>query len=188
MNQKSNLRKEIKDTLRKIPKPLYEHYSWKIATQLFEESSWKNANVIGLTISNPPEVDTYQIIRKAWEQKKQIVIPKCHPKERTMTFRTLTRFSQLESVYSGLLEPIEEETAAVVPEQIDLLIVPGLAFNKNGFRLGVGGGYYDRYLVHFTGATVSLAFTSQILDHVPVESHDRPVSNIITDEGIIKPG
>ena len=75
----------------------------------------------------------------------------------------MQRFDQLESVYFGLLEPIEAETDFVAKDNIDLLIVPGIAFTEPGYRTGVGGGYYDRYLQHYQGRTVSLAFHEQIV-------------------------
>ena len=84
---------------------------------------------MGLRFQAPPEVDTFQIIRKAWDEGKRIVMPKCLPKDRKMDFRILDRFDQLESVYFGLLEPIESKTVRVDPEEIDLLIVPGIAFD-----------------------------------------------------------
>lgn len=186
MDEKNLIRKKMKETLSQITKPLYEDYSYKIATALFEEESWKKAKVIGITISKAPEVDTYQIIRKAWELGKQVVVPKCYPVEKKMIFRTITAFSQLESVYFGLFEPIEEQTDEKLPENIDLLIVPGLAYTKEGYRLGFGGGYYDRYLTDFHGETLSLAFHFQMVSQFPLEKHDIPVSKIITNNGVMK--
>jgi len=183
MNEKKRVRKEIKERLRSIPRPLYEHYSYVIAQTLYKDPLWASAHTIGITISNSPEVDTYQIIRKAWEEGKRIVTPKCLPKEKQMEFRILDRFDQLESVYFGLLEPIESKTKKVEPKEIDLMIVPGLGFDKDGFRLGVGGGYYDRFLQHYSGSTLSLAFEEQIVDDIPKEAHDIPVAKIITNEG-----
>ena len=72
----------------------------------------------------------------------------------------------------------------VEPNDIDLLIVPGIAFDSEGFRMGFGGGYYDRFLQSFKGNTVSLAFQEQIVSNLPKEDHDIPVEKIITDEGI----
>lgn len=186
MNDKNIIRQRMKETLSKLSKPTYEDFSYKIAQRLFEEEYWKQAIVVGITISKPPEVDTYQIIRKAWELGKQVVVPKCYPKEKKLSFRMLTEFSQLESVYYGLLEPIEEQTKEVLPENIDLLIVPGLAFTSEGFRLGFGGGYYDRFLPDFLGDTLSLCFHSQVISHFPIEEHDIPVSKIITNNEVIK--
>ncbi|WNS74297.1 5-formyltetrahydrofolate cyclo-ligase [Bacillus sp. DTU_2020_1000418_1_SI_GHA_SEK_038] len=184
MEDKKKLRKEIMEKLSMINKPLYEQLSYKIANHLYQDKYWQEAETVGITISKQPEVDTYQIIRRAWEEGKRIVIPKCLPKTREMVFRTLCRFDQLESVYYGLLEPIESETNEVSPDDIDLIIVPGLAFTEKGYRLGFGGGYYDRFLTKYNGYTLSLAFQDQIMEKLPVEGHDIPVSKIITDEKI----
>lgn len=185
MNDKNLVRQQMKETLSKLSKPFYEDYSYKIAQQLFEEEDWKLAKVVGITISKQPEVDTYQIIRKAWELGKQVVAPKCYPKERKLSFRLLMEFSQLESVYYGLLEPIEEQTEEMQADKIDLLIVPGLAYTREGYRLGFGGGYYDRYLSDFRGKTISLCFQSQVVSQFPIEKHDIPVSKIITNNEVI---
>ena len=98
------------------------------------------------------------------------MIPKCLPKDRKMDFRDLERFDQLESVYSGLLEPIESKTNLVEPNEIDLLIVPGMAFEKEGFRMGVGGGYYDRFLQSFKGNTVVPCISGANCSNLPKEA------------------
>jgi 5-formyltetrahydrofolate cyclo-ligase len=175
------IRKQMKEKLEELSKPLYEDYSYRISKALFEDTGWKQANVIGITVSKQPEVDTYQIIRKAWELGKQVVVPKCIPSKKQLTFRTLTEFSQLESVFFGLLEPIEALTAETSSKDIDLLIVPGLAYTTKGYRLGFGGGYYDRFLSDYTGKTLSLAFHFQVIPQFTIEKHDLPVSKIITD-------
>ncbi|WP_066064237.1 5-formyltetrahydrofolate cyclo-ligase [Neobacillus soli] len=185
MDDKNAIRKQIKDRLSKVSIPLYEDYSYKIAGRLFEDEAWKQAQVIGITVSKRPEVDTYQIIRKAWELGKQVVVPKCYPKDRRLSFRTLSGFSQLESVYYGLFEPIESLTTEIEANLIDLIIVPGLAYTREGYRLGFGGGYYDRYITNFLGKTLSLAFNEQLIPQFSVEEHDIPVSKIITYDEII---
>ena len=186
MSEKKLIRKEMKESLALLTKPYYEHYSIKIANTLYNDEDWLNAKVIGITISKEPEVDTYQIIRKAWEAGKEVVVPKCNPKDKTLTFRKITEFSQLESVFYGLLEPIIEQTMEVYPEDIDLLFVPGLAYTSEGYRLGFGGGYYDRYLTSYYGKTLSLAFHFQVIPQFPIEKHDIPVSKIITNDEVIK--
>lgn len=185
MDDKHSLREMMKKSLSELSKPLYEDYSYKIASKLFKDEDWKQANVIGITISKRPEVDTYQIIRKAWELGKQVVVPKCYPKEKKLVFRTLKEFSQLESVFYGLLEPIEEQTPKVDSNEIDLLIVPGLAYTRGGLRVGFGGGYYDRFLTTYSGKTLSLAFSNQMVDQFQAEAHDLPVSKIITNNEVI---
>lgn len=185
MSEKNLIRKEMKESLALLTKPYYEHYSYKIANTLYKDEDWLKADVIGITISKEPEVDTYQIIRKAWEAGKKVVVPKCNPKKKTLSFRKIREFSQLESVFYGLLEPIIEQTMEVKPEDIDLLFVPGLAYTREGFRLGFGGGYYDRYLTNYEGKTLSLAFHFQVIPQFPIEKHDIPVSKIITNDEVI---
>jgi 5-formyltetrahydrofolate cyclo-ligase len=186
VDEKKKLRKLIKDELSALSVPLYEDWSYQIAQRLFTDEYWKNASTLAITISRSPEVDTYQIIRKAWEQGKRVVIPKCESKSRTMDFRELTRFTQLESVYFGLYEPIVSETSSVKSEEIDLVIVPGAAFDNRGYRLGFGGGYYDRFLANYHGNTLALAFEKQIINNVPIEKHDIPVKKIISNHEVIK--
>lgn len=186
MEEKKIMRKEMQQQLSRLTRPIYEHHSYKIAQRLFSTSVWQEADTIGITISKMPEVDTYQIIRKAWEEKKRIVIPKCYPENKTMKFRALNAFNELESVFYGLFEPIENLTEEVGNENINLIIVPGLAFHKKGYRLGFGGGYYDRYLKEYGGRKLSLAFNQQIVQTLPLETHDIPVDSIITDKEIIE--
>ncbi|MCL6571990.1 MAG: 5-formyltetrahydrofolate cyclo-ligase [Bacillus sp. (in: Bacteria)] len=186
MVDKKAIRKQIKEQLSTLSKPLYEDYSYKIACRLFEEEDWKQAQVIGITVSMQPEVDTYQIIRKAWELSKQVVVPKCDPVEKRLSFRTLSEFSQLESVFHGLFEPVVELTNEVETQMIDLLIVPGLAYTLKGYRLGFGGGYYDRYLTNYPGKSLSLAFSDQIIPLFLIEKHDIPISKIITNHEVIE--
>jgi 5-formyltetrahydrofolate cyclo-ligase len=186
MNEKTLIRKEMKERLSGLSKPYYEDYSYKIARNLYNQDEWIKADVIGITISKEPEVDTYQIIRKAWESGKEVVVPKCHPKEKSLSFHKITQFSQLESVFYGLFEPIMDQTIEVRQDDIDLLVVPGLAYTKDGYRLGFGGGYYDRYLQQYQGKTISLAFHFQVMPLIPIEGHDIPVSILITNEEVIK--
>lgn len=185
MEEKRVLRKTMKDNLAKIEQDRYEVWSEKVRNRLFSLAEWKNSEVIGITLSREREVNTYQIIEQAWTEGKKIAVPKCDPMEKKMTFRELQSFDQLEVVYSGLKEPIEEFTNPVVQSEIDLLIVPGLSYTKNGYRLGFGGGYYDRYLKNYANASISLAFDVQIIQYLPIESFDIPVQRIITNESVI---
>jgi 5-formyltetrahydrofolate cyclo-ligase len=177
---KKEFRKTILSEMKNLTRPLYEQYSYELALQLFNDNMWKQAEIVGVTVSNYPEVDTLQIIRKAWEQGKKVVVPKCYPKDKTMTFHELSEFTQLESVYYGLLEPKISQSPEIAADLIDLLIVPGLAFSKSGYRLGFGGGYYDRFLAGYNGNTVSLAFPIQLKDDIPIEVHDISVKKLIT--------
>ncbi|WP_268762075.1 5-formyltetrahydrofolate cyclo-ligase [Bacillus sinesaloumensis] len=179
------MRKEMKETLQSFDKERLHRWSQEITEQILTLPEWMDAHMIGITISGAYEVNTTYLIEKAWELGKRVAVPKCHPKTKTMTFREITAFSQLEVVYYGLQEPIEAETREVIHNEIDLLFVPGLSFVPSGYRLGHGGGYYDRYLRDFKGNTLSLAFPIQLIAQMPIEPFDIPVQKIVTNERVI---
>lgn len=180
---KSSQRKEMIRQLKAMDPEEHRQKSEAIIKFLLDDYEFQGADVVGLTISAFPEVDTHRLIEECWKAGKKTVVPKCDPQTRAMTFRLIENFSQLETVYMKLLEPIIEKTEKVESDQIDLLIVPGVVFSPDGYRIGFGGGYYDRYLTRYKGPTRSLAFALQLIDSVPVESHDLPVQRICTENG-----
>ena len=182
---KKIVRKLIKLSLEQITDEKRVEYTKQISTQLYNLNEWKQSKVIGITISIPPEIPTLHIIEQAWREGKEVVIPKCNPENKTMQFKKITSFEQLESVYSGLLEPVEN-TLEVRSEKINLLVVPGLAFTREGYRLGFGGGYYDRFLSSYNGSTVSLAFECQLVDQLPTELHDIPVHLVVSTDKVYR--
>ncbi len=184
--EKKQMRLYIKKKLSTLVKTEYEQRCHRITQLLYALPEWRQSNVVALTVSAPFEVDTWSIIRHAWMNGKKVCVPKCEPLTKEMQFYLLSDFQELEKVYAGIYEPIIDKTSAISCECIDFMIVPGLLFNKNGYRIGFGGGYYDRFLPNFTGYTVSLAFSFQLSDDIPVEVHDLPVQKIVTDEFVIK--
>ncbi|ADK06831.1 TPA: 5-formyltetrahydrofolate cyclo-ligase [Bacillus anthracis] len=181
--EKLRLRKQIIEHMNSLSKERYTTLSEQIAFSLYEQKEWAEAKIIGITLSMENEVNTYPIIEKAWEEGKRVVVPKCNKETRTMSFRQISNFDQLETVYMNLREPIPALTEEVNADEIDLQIVPGVAYTERGERIGYGGGYYDRYLVHYKGKTLSLAYSFQMVEHIPVEPFDKNVEKIITEKG-----
>jgi 5-formyltetrahydrofolate cyclo-ligase len=99
-----------------------------------------------------------------------------------MQFYEISSFDQLEIVYMQLHEPNPNKTNKVESENISYLIVPGVVFDLSGFRIGYGGGYYDRFLSNYDGPTISIAFDEQLIEIVPSENFDVPVQLLITDK------
>jgi 5-formyltetrahydrofolate cyclo-ligase len=182
---KQTLRSKQKALLSSLERNIYEHKSYIVANKLFNTEEWKNSRTIAITVSNSPEVDTWNIIKRGWEEGKRVAVPKCVPQENRLDFYYIESFDELEKVYFGLFEPDPSKTMLSKKEEIALVIVPGLAFMRNGYRLGFGGGYYDRFLENFEGSTVALAFREQIVEEVPIESYDLPVEKIISEGEII---
>lgn len=185
MMNKKEIRNQMLHHLNTMNEDEYAQYSKAIINKLFEQEVYRNAEIIGVTISRFPEVDTKLLIEAAWKAGKQVAVPKCIRETYAMDFRILTSFDELETVYIDLLEPIVEQTESIGKEQIDLLIVPGVVFSNDGYRIGFGGGYYDRYMTDYKGATISLAFHRQVNHEVPIEAHDIPVQKIITERDFI---
>ena len=181
--EKVRLRKQIIEHMNSLSEEQYTTLSEQIAFSLYAQKEWAEAKTIGITLSMENEVNTYPIIEKAWEEGKKVVVPKCNKETRTMSFRKISNFDQLKTVYMNLREPIPELTEEVNADEIDLQIVPGVAYTERGERIGYGGGYYDRYLVHYKGKTLSLAYDFQMVKQIPVEPFDKNVEKIITEKG-----
>lgn len=186
--EKVQQRKHILDQLKKMDKDSYQEKSEAVRSRLIADPAFKSAKTIGVTIAAFPEVDTIPLIEYCWQNGKRVAAPKCNPLTHTMDFYEFENFDQLETVYMKLKEPKISETTLVSPEQIDLMIVPGVVFSREGYRIGFGGGYYDRYLAGYPGITRSLAFDLQIANFVPIEVHDVPVSGIYTESVFIGTG
>lgn len=183
--EKRDYRIKVQEKLSEMNDQAYRERSLEIAQQLVQEPSIQKANIIAITLSNQPEVDTTFIIEELWKLNKYIAVPKCNPKDRSMQFYKINSFDETERAYKNILEPIPERTELVEKEQIDVMIVPGVIFDRHGYRIGFGGGYYDRYLVGFKGMRISLAFEEQLLNEIPRESHDLPVHILLTDKNRI---
>lgn len=179
---KQELRTSVIMNLKNISIEEKRDIEQKLMNQLINSNLWKQAKVIGITMAQGFEWDTKGIIEAAWEQNKLVCIPKCYPKEKKLVFYQIESFEQLEIVYYRLLEPKPKETKEIKKSSIELLIVPGIVFDEQGYRIGFGGGYYDRFLTDFPNRTASLVSTLQLIDNIPAESFDIPVQHLITEK------
>ncbi|MBO0600346.1 5-formyltetrahydrofolate cyclo-ligase [Sporosarcina sp. E16_3] len=179
---KEILRNQVLGILNNINRTEHLKKSMEITNRVLASDEFRSADTIGITISRYPEVDTRPLIEAAWAAGKRIAVPKCIHATRKMDFRLITSYDSLETVYMGLFEPITVETQSVEKNAIDLQIVPGVVFSNEGYRIGFGGGYYDRYMSDYNGATLSIAFAVQTRHSIPVEGYDIPVSKIVTEE------
>ncbi|MDT8861731.1 5-formyltetrahydrofolate cyclo-ligase [Alkalihalobacillus sp. MEB130] len=183
METKKEVRKKVSQLLEDISSNQWREWSKKIANHLIASSYWQEAEAIALTISRGKEVDTYFLIENAWAQGKTVVVPRANFNTREMTFYELTSFDQLEEGPYELKEPDPRKCSLIQQREIDLIIVPGLAFDKKGARLGFGGGFYDRFLACAQATTIALAFPCQMISTIPIESHDCKVDYVVTPEG-----
>lgn len=158
-----------------------------IAEILFNLNQYGNSNFIFSFISFKDEVNTHEIIKNSINNGKRIGVPVTIPKTRELLVSELMDFDkELELGYYNILAPKEEYTRIVSPEQVDLVLVPGVAFDRRGYRVGYGGGYYDRFFNKLKKGIIKigLCYNMQILPQVPIDSYDIPVDYIITEKGL----
>ena len=176
---KVELRKKILQEMKAIPREQKQAVNQALTDQFLKHPFYQEAKVIATYLSFPHEFQTQELIEQALKDSKKVLIPKTYPKGR-MDFVVYDP-QQLVKTSFGLLEP-QGDLEVVDASQIDLIHVPGLAFTTEGYRIGYGGGYYDRYLEHFSGHTLSTVYPCQIRDFSP-ENHDIPVQEVLIDEG-----
>lgn len=150
-----------------------------LVTKLTQQKAWQMAKVIAVTMSQGFELNTMSLIKAAQAASKVVVIPRTLPK-RKMEFVELNSATKFEKSAFGIQEPVNGQV--YLPTDIDLIIVPGVAFTPNGHRLGFGGGYYDRYLARYKGQTISLALSAQVADEEawPHEIFDIDIQQVLT--------
>lgn len=176
MINKSEQRQLQKEALKTLSIHQKQTESNRLYQLLFETAAWQEAGTIAVTLSMPIELDTAPIIEAAWSANKKTVVPKIVNHQ--MIFVPFDDGSSLQTGQLSIREPVTE--VAVSANKIDLVIVPGLAFTRSGARLGFGAGYYDRFLVHYTGKTIALALSPQIKQNIPIEAHDQLIQEVLT--------
>jgi 5-formyltetrahydrofolate cyclo-ligase len=156
--------------------------SREIEERLFSLLEFKSARVVMFFASFRSEVETGPMIRRTLVDGKRVVLPRVKNKGLAL-FEIKDIDKDVSPGAWGIPEPRESVPARI--EDVDLIIVPGAAFDEHGNRLGYGAGFYDRLLPAFRRMTIALAFEAQILPQVPVSSHDIPVKKIVTEKRII---
>ena len=149
-----------------------------LAEKLFETEQYGACRSLYAYLSFNEEVRTDPIIERAWADGKRVAVPKVVGKE--MVFIWIDSFDALGPGYYGITEPVND--GPVADDQTALVLMPGLAFDPEGHRVGYGGGFYDRFLENEPDhPLVALCYDFQMYDHLDVESHDVPVDLVITD-------
>jgi len=159
-----------------------------IEDRLFEFANFLEAKIVLLYVSGDNEVQTKNIIKRAHSYNKIVVLPAFDPKTFEMELLKVDKFAQeLKIGPRGVPEPNAGCCKIVPIDRIDITIIPGIAFDEKGGRIGTGRGYYDRLIpkLAITTRKVALTLEDQIIPQVPMESHDKHVDIIITDKRII---
>jgi 5-formyltetrahydrofolate cyclo-ligase len=186
---KDELRTLLRDKRDEIE--LEQRIVWdrRIADRLLRSPEWGAARCVLAYCSMPGEVATAHILETAMSERKTLLLPRCVPGENRMEPASVEDLSLdlVPGQFRGLYEPGIFRKSWTELEKIDLIIVPGVAFDHQGYRLGYGKGMYDRFLPQVQKAQrIALAYGIQIIDSLPDEPHDMPMHAIITESGILE--
>ena len=182
---KNGVRAEAKEALTRADKAYLVKCDELCTERFFLLPEYKEAQVIFCYCSVGSEPDTSEIIRRSLRDGKKVAAPRVCG-EGIMEARLIDRLSAVRPGTFGIPEPSKYEKI-VEPEEIDIAIVPAVAFSRDGSRLGHGGGYYDRFLPKVKGLTVGLARERLLMDHIPCEDHDIKMACLITEEKTTRP-
>ncbi len=182
MNKKE-LRKLLLQKRNRLDADYRNDANEKITEAFLRSSLYQNAKSLFIYISYSSEVNTHQIISRALKDNKTVLVPDTAPGNGVMEAVQITDFQmQLCPTCYGILEPNFDSTHPYNPADIDLIVVPGIAFDRAGYRMGYGGGYYDRYLSRAINAkSIGLCYEETLEVSLPREPHDKQVHIILTE-------
>ena len=185
---KIQIREEIAKSISALSESEIAEKTRAIEAKLFDFANFLEAKIALLYISGDYEVATDNIIKRSYAYGKIVVLPAFDPVKFEMNLMKVDNFEkELVPGPRGVLEPDASRCKIVPLERIDIAVLPGLAFDEKGARLGSGKGYYDRLIprLAITTRKVALTLEEQIVPQIPMEAHDKHVDIIITDKRII---
>lgn len=184
--EKVELRSRLRACLLAMSPEQRKEKSRRACRNLIAMEPFQNASLIMMFLSLPHEVDTSEAILQAWQLGKTVAVPKISWQQRHMI---AVQIQSLETGFStgawGLRNPT---TGVPIPfGQIDLVVTPGLGYDRKGNRLGRGGSYYDRFFANkdLKAIRCGLAFAEQVMESIPTTESDEPVEWLVTDEEVV---
>ena len=183
--EKTALRNAAIEWRKSLSRSEKQRMDFKIQSKVMNLWKFREVSTVLLYCAKPVEIDTKLLIERASKLGKTVAVPRCVPGTREMDFYVITSFDDLESGAFGVLEPIPERCRKLTDFTSSVCIVPALVYDKQGYRLGYGRGYYDRFLSDFYGTTVGPIYRDFIIDRVPRGRFDANVDVLITEKGVI---
>ena len=188
-NKKMEIRQAVLQKRAALSAKEVESRSERIKKCLYRDWDFKKADVIALYASFRNEVDTLSLIRDSLLTGKRVGLPRTRRLDRSISFYEIKKPEDLQPGAFGIPEP-GKDCPELAPSEINLVIMPGVAFDETGSRIGFGGGYYDRFLKQLphTVKKIALAYEFQMVkEKIPLLAKDAKIDTIITEERIITP-
>jgi len=185
VNTKKSLRQKTLSLLSAQNPKERDQKSRQIQKKLFKETAFCKAKVVCFYVALPMEVNTHPMIEDALRVGKKVLVPLVDLENKELKLYEIRNFAKdLAAGTLGILEPVHSQARLADVKEVDLVIVPGLAFDKSGNRLGRGAGFYDRFLSQFSAKIpkIALAFSFQVVPQIPHETHDQRVDKVLTED------
>ena len=189
---KQTLKSEILEKRNSLSKEEIKIKSNKIKENFCSLPEFKEAKNIMFYVSFNNEADTIETIKELLKNKKKneknIIVPYVEKNNPILQLSELKNFSDLEPKTFGILEPKKDKIKKFDANKLDLVIVPGIVFDKQGHRIGYGYGYYDKFLRKLKKGVkkIGFAYEFQLIGKIPQERHDVPLDIVITDKRVIR--
>jgi 5-formyltetrahydrofolate cyclo-ligase len=179
--EKARLRKQLLDSRDSFSQDFIDITSKQIQDNLRKIEPYRNAKSIGAYYSIGSEVKTQDILHDILKFGKELALPKVVKKD--LVFKKIASTLDLEEGNFSVMEP--KENCPIV-KKMDVIIVPSIAITKDGYRLGYGFGYYDRYLSDKKTIKIALCYSKQIIKSFPVSDHDVRMDYVVTEDEVMK--
>jgi 5-formyltetrahydrofolate cyclo-ligase len=183
---KALLRRQLRERLQVLTADQKEQKSYRACQGLVSFRPFQQASIVMMFLSMPDEIDTAVAIHVAWQEGKTVVVPRVDWEHRTMTPVAIDSLDTNIGIEGrDLRNPLSGEVVDV--GRIDLVVTPGLGFDRQGHRIGRGAGFYDRFFgdLKLRALRCGFCFSEQVVESVPVVESDRPVDWLVTDEQVL---
>ena len=182
MTDKQELRRLMRARRRQLPEEEQIKAAQSVCRALLAFEPFLKAESVMAYMACRGELSLEPVIAQVLEQGKTLLLPRCDAPG-VMTARRVRHMNELEPGAYGLMEPAAG-SEIVPPEEIALILAPGAAFDRQGRRIGQGGGYYDRFLAHTDAMRVGVCHEFALLEAVPAEAHDAHMDFVLTPQGL----
>lgn len=180
LSEKALMRNRLKKIRNALSESERRRKSALIAEKLFSTPEYKSAKTVMIYMSFGSEVMTDEIFSRVLLDGKRLCVPLCNVADKSMTAYVVKDKSDFSKGSYGILEP-KRINEVCLKQDIDLIIVPGLGFDKSGYRIGYGAGYYDRYLDRYFGYAIGLCYSECFMDSVVYDEYDKTVDRVLFD-------
>ncbi len=183
---KKELRKKAREMRRSMSPEKKNILDRKIKNKLLNLWAVREAQTVLCYVSTEIEVDTRHFITELINMGKRVAVPRCEGEKAEMNFYYINSLDELSVGSFGVLEPDPQKSIMVGNTLKSVCIVPAFMFDKNGYRLGYGKGYYDRYLSRYEGSTIGICYSENLQAELFHGKYDRAVDLVVTDREIIR--